>query len=286
MFVSGAARVNRHVRTFRLAEVAGRDNDRVADVNGSVQPAPARAMPRRGRFWVVLILLLALGGLGYSLVNISTQKANKNVIRIKGVEEAQQLFGGVPQEGSRLGSSDAPVTIQLFNDVQCSDCREAFLETVPGLTEKYARPGSVQILYRHYSNSENAIEEGFYGVEAAAEQGYGWQYAYLFFRNQEEAEKFGVTEEENNRAGLKTDFLTSLAGGVEELNGPEWEEAMETAREPDSAITRRLEADEELGSKLGIRYGQAMIVTGPHGTETLQENAKLGEVEEAIAKVE
>jgi protein-disulfide isomerase len=258
----------------------------VAEIDGTVQPTPVRAMPRRGRFVVLLIILAALVALGYSLVNISTQKANKNIIRIQGIEEAQQLFGGVPQEASRLGSSDAPVTIQLFNDVQCSDCREAFLETVPALTEKYARPGSVQILYRHYSNSENAIEEGFFGAEAAAEQGYGWQYIYLFFRNQEEAEKFGVTEAENNRAGLKTDFLTSLAGGVEELNGPEWEEAMKTAREPESPITKRLEADEELGSKLGIRYGQAMIVTGPHGTETLQENAKLGEVEKAIAKVE
>ncbi len=259
---------------------------RMAEIDGTVQPTPVRAMPRRGRVWVLIIGALALIALGYSLVNISTQKADKNVIKIAGIGEAQELFGGVPQEGSRLGSSDAPVTIQLFNDVQCSDCREAFLETVPELAEKYARPGSVKLLYRHYSNSENAIEEGFYGVEAAAEQGYGWQYAYLFFRNQEEAEKFGVTKEENNRNGLKTDFLTSIAGGVEELNGPEWEEAMATARDSSSPITKRLLADEELGSKLGIRYGQAMIVTGPHGTETLQENAKLGEVEAAISRVE
>ena len=56
----------------------------------------------------------------------------------------------------------------------------------PELTEDYARAGDVKLLYRHYSNSENPIELGFYGAEAAAEQGYGWQYTYLFFRNQEE----------------------------------------------------------------------------------------------------
>lgn len=258
----------------------------MVEIDGSVGPVPVRAVPRRGRVWVLLILAIGLVALGYSLVSISTQKANKNVIRIQGVEEAQQLFGGVPQEGSRIGSSNAPVTIQLFNDVQCSDCREAFLETVPELTEKYARPGSVQILYRHYSNSENAIEEGFFGVEAAAEQGYGWQYAFLFFKNQGEAERFGVGAEEGNRSGLDQDFLTSVAGGVEELNGPEWEESMKTARDANSPITKRLESDEELGSNLGIRYGQAMIITGPKGTETLQESAKLGEVEAAISKVE
>ena len=60
--------------------------------------------------------------------------------------------------------------------------------TIPTLAENYARPGDVKFLYRHYSNSENPIELGFYGAEAAAEQGYGWQYTYLFFRNQDEAE--------------------------------------------------------------------------------------------------
>ena len=61
---------------------------------------------------------------------------------------------------------------------------EAFLATIPALTEKYARPGTVKFLYRHYSNSETSIEEGSYGVEAAAEQGYGWQYAYPLFVNE------------------------------------------------------------------------------------------------------
>ena len=131
----------------------------------------------------------------------------------EGVGEAQELFGGVPQEGARLGSEDAPVTVQVFGDEQSSLCREGFLTTIPELTEKYARPGSAKFLYRHYSNSENEIEYGFYGTEAAAEQGYGWQYAFLFYTNQEEADRFGVTEEENRRAGLRENFLDSVAGG-------------------------------------------------------------------------
>ena len=139
----------------------------------------------------ILSSLLGLIALGYALVNIATQKPDKNTVHIEGIGEAQELFGGVPQEGARLGSEDAPVTIQVFDDVQCSICREAFLDTIPALTENYARPGDVKFLYRHYSNTENEIEDGFYGAEAAAEQGYGWQYAYLFFLNQDEAERFG-----------------------------------------------------------------------------------------------
>lgn len=271
-----------------MPRIGTRDNGGVSNVAAPPdQPEVAqRQLPRRGRAWVILILVLGLIALGYGLVNIATQKPNKNTVHIEGIGTAQELFGGVPQEGARLGSEDAPVTVQVFDDVQSSDCREAFLATIPELTEKYARPGSVKFLYRHYSNSENEIEEGSYGVEAAAEQGYGWQYAYLFFVNQKEADRFGVSEAENNRAGLHKNFLLSLAGGVEELNGPEWEDAMEKGKEPGSPMEKSLKAQEELGSNLGIRYGQAMVIEGPGGSETLQENASLAEIEAAITKVE
>lgn len=238
--------------------------------------AAVKAIPRRGRLWVIAILALGLLALGYSLVEISTQEADRQVVRVSGISEAQELFGGVPQEGDRLGSSDAPVTIQVFNDVQCSGCRDDFLSTIPALAERYARPGDAKLLYRHYSNSEHPQELGFFGAEAAAEQGYGWQYIYLFFQSQDEAERVGVDQ----------DFLASIAGGVEELNGPEWESALEEDGGSGGPIAERLEGYEQLGRDLGIRTGQAMIVTGPGGTRTLQDGPALSEVEKAIAAVQ
>jgi protein-disulfide isomerase len=243
---------------------------------GEMSEVAVKAMPRRGRLWVVLILALGLIALAYAIVNISTQKPSNDVVHIEGIEDAQRIFGGVPQEGARVGSSDAPVTIQVFNDLQCSSCQQDYLSTIPPLVEKYARPGDVQLDWRHYSNGENPIELGFYGAEAAAEQGYGWQYTYLFFRNQEEAKKFGVDQ----------NFLDSVAGSVEELNFPEWEKDLEENGKPDGPYAKRLEGYAELGERLGIRVGQGMIVTGPGGSETLQEGPSLAEVEAAIEKVE
>jgi protein-disulfide isomerase len=272
-----------------MPTVSPRDNGPVSNATTEPEQQPEalqRPLPTRGRRWVILIAVLVLFALGYSIVNIATQKENKNVIHLEGVGTAQELFGGVPQEGARLGSEDAPVTVQVFDDIQSSVCREGFMATIPALTEKYARPGSVKFLYRHYSNSENEIEEGFYGAEAAAQQGYGWQYVYLFFDNQEEADKFGVTEEENRRAGLETTFLATVAGGIEELNAPEWEEDLDESKVTGSETEESLKRQEELGSKLGIRYGQAMVIEGPAGSETLQENASLKEIEKAIEKVE
>jgi hypothetical protein len=232
-------------------------------------------MPRRGRLWVILALALAFGALGYALVNISTREAGRDVVKLEGISEAQELFGGIPQEGDRLGSDDAPVTIQVFNDLQCGNCRADFLDTIPRLTESYVRPGDVKLLMRHYSVAENPLELGFFGAEAAAQQGYGWQYTYLFFSNQGEAERFGIDNE----------FMVSLAGSIGELDVPEWQEYLDSNGGSGGQIAKTLEGYEDLGMSLGIRAGQAMIVSGPGGTRTLQDGPSFGQAERAIEAV-
>lgn len=236
----------------------------------------SRPLPRRGRLWIVALLALALLALGYTIAEISTQEPGDPVVHLDGITDAQRLFGGVPQEGDRLGSDNAPVTIQVFNDLQCSDCSDDYFSTIPALAERYARPGDVKLLWRHYSNSINPEQLGFYGAEAAAEQNYGWQYTYLFFRNQDEAERFRIDQ----------DYLASVAGGVEELDLREWEDDLEAKGLVGGPIEKRLESQEELARDLKIRTGQGMVVTGPGGTVTLQEGPSLAEVEAAIAEVE
>lgn len=223
----------------------------------------------------MLGLGLTLLAIGYAIFSISTQEAGPEVVHLSGITDAQRLFGGVPQEGDRVGSADAPVSIQVFNDLQCSNCREDFLSTIPGLVEGYARPGDVKLLYRHYSNSQRVEQLGFYGAEAAADQGYGWQYIYLFFRNQDQAERFGIDQ----------DYLDSIAVGIEEMNEPEWLAYLEDNGSPGGAIDEKLQSYEELGRDLGIRTHQAAIVSGPHGTETLQDGPSLAEIEAAIEAV-
>jgi protein-disulfide isomerase len=237
--------------------------------------AAVTPIPRRGRLWVVILLGLALFGLGYAIVQISTRPAARDVVHVEGIANAQEIFGGVPQEEDRLGSSDAPVSIQVFNDLQCGNCREDFLQTIPPLVNAQVRSGDVKLLMRHYSVAENPLELGFFGAEAAAQQGYGWQYTYLFFRNQEEAKRFGIDNE----------FMASIAGSIGELDVPEWQEYLDSQGGSQGAIAKNLEADEELGTKLGIRTEMATILTGPGGTRTLQDGPSLSEIERAIEAV-
>jgi protein-disulfide isomerase len=224
---------------------------------------------------VLAALVLAAGGLFAGIVELSTQKPDRSLVEIQGIDDAQRIFGGVRQAGDRLGDPDAPVTIQVFNDLQCSSCRDQFLSTIPPLVDQPVRSGDLQLKYRHYSVSSTPEELGFFGAEAAADQDYGWQYTYLFFRNQDEAERRGVDD----------DFLRSVAGAIPELDVPQWQDYLDSEGGPDGRIGDVLGRYETLGADLGIRARPADIVTGPGGTQTLQDAPTLDQITAAIAAV-
>jgi protein-disulfide isomerase len=241
-----------------------------------VESAAVRAAPRPGRWWVRLALGLALPALVYGIVDLSTQKPARNRITVSGLEESQQVFGGVEQQGDRLGAASAPVAIQLFTDMQCSNCRSQFLSTVPSLVQGDVRDGKLKLELRHYSVSESPEELGFFGAEAAARQGYGWQYTYLFFHNQGEAKRLSVDE----------DFLQSIASSIPELQLGDWEHALTVGLNSDSGMRKRLDSYDQIGTDLSIRARPAAIVSGPNGTRTLQDGPSLGQIEAAIAAVD
>jgi protein-disulfide isomerase len=227
---------------------------------------------RRGR-WLVLAAFVVAGlALFAALVELSTEKGGDPRIEIDGVNEAQRIFGGLRQDGDRLGDPGAPVSIQVFNDVQCGNCSEQFMETVPPLVDELVRSDQAKLLYRHYGFGPRPVELGFVAAEAAARQGYGWQYAYLFFANQEEAERVGIDD----------DFLEALATSIGEMDVDEWAEDFERGLEEGSEITTKLERRDEVARDLGLRAAPSMIVTGPGGTEVVQDSPGLEEIRGAV----
>jgi protein-disulfide isomerase len=237
-----------------------------------VEAVAVQRSGRRGRWLVLALLALATSALIGGIVELSTQKPDRNQVHLAGIDDAQRIFGGVRQDGDRLGSPDAGVSIQLFDDLQCSSCRSQFLSTIPALVEDYVRPGDLKLEYRHYSFSSATEELGFFGAEAAADQDYAWPYIYLFFRNQKEAERVGIDE----------DFLTAVAGGIPELDVPAWRDYLEAEGDAEGQIRERLAGYENLGADLEIRARPAMIVSGPKGTETLQDSPDLARIRNAI----
>ena len=234
------------------------------------------AKRRPGQLRTLIILAVAAGALLIGLVGIATREPGQEYDDVVGVGDMQRIFGGVRQLDDRLGSDDAPVQMQLFLDAQSSTYRDQFLDTVPALVTGPVRDGTLKLLYRNRSLTRNATELSFYGIEAAARQGYAWQYAYLMFRNHEAAEESGLDEE----------FLTRLAESIENLGIEEWNQDFEEGLEDGSQMNADLQAQDQIAIDLEIRDQPAAVVNGPGGTEVVQDAPDLTELETAIGEVQ
>jgi protein-disulfide isomerase len=228
---------------------------------------------RRPRLIGLLVLALCLGLLGFAIVSLSVGSGGeKDEVRITGAEEVQSLVGGIPQDGARLGSVDAPVVIQVFNDLSCDPCSDWNQDVIVPLIEGPVRSGDVQLVYHNFPMTESGFFLGAYGAVAAAKQDYEWQFIQLFFANQDEAKEQGADQ----------DFLNAVARGVGvvNFNVEQWQHDME-----DDDIQTTLEADEKLTAERRLPAEPAVVVGGPNGTKELIQSPSLADVQGAIDEV-
>ena len=226
-------------------------------------------MPSR---WIPLSLLtIGAVGLLAALVSISVGENREEDLVITGTGEVQELIAGIPQLGERLGDSDAPITLTLFTDVQAPLAADFQRDVMDPFIEEEVRTGNAQVILKNFSLGAKEVTLGGIGVEAAAAQDHGWQYAEMFMRNQAEAPSQGVDQ----------DFLDEVAGNTPRLEVTEWEEAFD-----DPASEEAASEDADLAVQLRLRGdGVAVNVQGPNGSELLQDSPTREEIDAAIERV-
>ena len=214
--------------------------------------------------WIPLtILSVAAIGLLAAIVSLSVGEHREEKFTISGSGEVQELVGGIPQLGDRLGSDDAPITIDVFNDIQCTRCADYQREVIDPLINDYVRPGDAQMIFRHYPL-------GGVAAEAAGQQDRQWQFIEVFIRNLDQVPAEGVTQE----------FLNEIASATPKLEVTDWEQAMQ-GDEAEQAAT----AGNDLGTKLKITANPAVVVTGASGSEELDDAPGIDDIEAAIDSV-
>jgi len=221
--------------------------------------------------WIPLVLLsVGAIALGAALVSLSVGEHKEEKFTISGAGDVQELVGGIPQLGDRLGDSDAPITIDVFNDIQCTRCATYQLDVVDPLIRDYVRTGDAQMIFRHYPLGGKPVTIGGIAAEAAGQQDRQWQFIEIFVRNLDEVPEQGVTQE----------FLDEIAATVPKLEVTDWEEAMKGTEAEQAA-----RAGNDLGTQLKIPADPAIVVTGPNGSEQLDSAPSLEDVEAAIDRV-
>jgi protein-disulfide isomerase len=185
--------------------------------------------------------------------------------------EVDKLLTGIPQNANVLGKASAPVTLYEYGDLQCPICKEYSEEVLPAVIEKQVKNGEVKIVYRDFIIiSEESIPAGEAAL-AAGEQGKGWSFIELFYRNQGE-----------ERSGYVTDaFIEGIAEGAGVPNMKKFNEERKSGK-----FTKKVEATTEQAGNLGFSGTPSFAIEGPNseGLELITPESS-GEIEEAIEQV-
>jgi protein-disulfide isomerase len=214
-----------------------------------------------GAAFLVLAVVLVL-------IVVSSSGGSGGDTNIEDKAEVNRALNGIPQAGMVLGDPEAPVELVEFGDLQCPVCAGYAKEILPSIIENQVKKGEVKIAFRNLTIiGEESIPAGAAAL-AAGEQGRGWSYLELFYRNQGEERSGYVTDE----------FLEAVAkaAGVKDL--ARWNLRRKH-------LTGEVEKTTAEGEELGFNGTPSFAVEGPgsKGLEPLGTPESAGSLGEAIA---
>jgi protein-disulfide isomerase len=186
-------------------------------------------------------------------------------------EDVGKLYSGIPQNGTTLGKSSAPVTIYLYEDFQCPYCGIFSREMFPQLVKDYVRGGKAKLVSEPLTFLGPDSVEAARAALAAGEQNRYWPYSSLLFENQGE----------ENSGYVTTSFLTGLATQIPGLDVSKWD----AMRKGHSVESELYEAQAKARSA-GVDSTPTLIFSGPAGQQTIDELRSYDQISQAIDQVD
>jgi protein-disulfide isomerase len=123
-------------------------------------------------------------------------------------------FDGITQDGLRLGRSDAPLNIDLYQNFFCPHCQEFALQQLPLLIADYVAPGKATITFHDVAFNAGLADNPHEAAHCAADQDKFWQaYAVLYQNFSQDDATYAKTNLESllSQTGVDaTHFATCL----------------------------------------------------------------------------
>jgi protein-disulfide isomerase len=218
-----------------------------------------------GAVFLVLVAVVVL------IVVSSSGSGSGGDTKLEETANVNKLLNGIPQHAMILGEPKAPVELIEYGDLQCPVCKAYSEEVLPQVIENQVRKGEAKIVFRNFTIiGEQSLPAGA-ATLAAGEQGRGWFYLELFYRNQGAENSGYVTDE----------FMTSVAKGAGVKNIAKWDEERKSKR-----LTEEVETTTGQANKVGFTGTPSFAIKGPstNGTELLSNLGSSQQIEEAIEK--
>jgi len=214
-------------------------------------------------------VFLALVVIGVLVVVSSGNSSGGDSDNIVEAKEVDKLLAGIPQKGMVLGTAGAKVAVLEFGDLQCPVCKGYSEEVLPQVIEDRVRSGAATLDFRNFTIIGPQSKPAGAAAIAAGEQGRGWNFVELFYRNQG-TEDSGYADDE---------FLTAIAtaAGVPDL--ARWNRERRS-----QAVIGRVEATSAEAEDLGFTGTPSFAVEGlgTGGVEPIGTPESVGALESAI----
>jgi protein-disulfide isomerase len=213
---------------------------------------------------------LALLAIAVVVVISGSKSSGGDASNISGAQETSQLLSGIPQHGMVLGEPSAKVTLLEFGDLQCPVCKGYSEEILPDVIESQVRSGEARIDFGNYTIIGPESTPAGAAAIAAGEQGRGWNFIELFYRNQGAEDSGYVTNT----------FLAAIAKGAGVPDIPKWNTDRKSKRVLNEVAATTAEAEQ-----LGFTGTPSFAVEGPGttGAESLGTPGSAGDLESAIS---
>jgi protein-disulfide isomerase len=199
----------------------------------------------------IIAILVATAILGFGAGGSPSQKQID--------QKVTALLAGIPQQGTTLGSQDAPVTLQMFADLECPTVKRFVEAYLPSILSEWVRTGTVKLEYR--SLKTDTVDEGTFfrqeeAARAAGRQNRMWNFALTFVLQQVQH----FTEYANDA------FLVRIASQVPELSIDRWNRDRQ-----DLSLFKPIALSVHSAHAQGLHYTPSFVAIGYADTASVQE---------------
>ncbi len=173
----------------------------------------------------LLTIVVAFG------VLVLTRHASSQAALERGIDhKVSAQLTGIPQEGTTLGRRTAPVTMEVFIDLEDPTSRWWFREDLPAIIDTYVRTGALKLRYHAFKRNTYwpaAFVNQQTAALAAGAQDKLWSYIDTFFYEQGKELTRYVTES----------YLEGIARQIPGLNLTRWHTDRHTGRREEQTTT-------------------------------------------------
>jgi protein-disulfide isomerase len=213
---------------------------------------------------------LALAAVAVLIVISQSQSGGGDSGNIQHASEVNRELAGIPQSGMVLGRPGTKAILVEFGDLQCTSCKSYSENVLPQIVENQVRGGEARLDFRNYTIIGAESKPAGAAAIAAGEQGRGWNFVEIFYRNQGSEDSGYVTDE----------FLTAVANAAGVPDIAEWNAARKSERVL-AEVARSTSQAESLGFTGTPSF--AVEGSGSRGLEPLENPASVGSLESAIS---